>query len=472
MPKSIRDVIIDINKMKIASGDISAYDFEAMEDYIDKEMKGQQVDTNSAVGTHLRELMTTNPQIRKELASVLQQTDRARKNHMTELRTVAGRSGMDKIKNDFWGKRKREAKRELERIAQAKRKTLNKTELNKDASHSISKGRGRKYFTWLTNKFGLGTHDERHPKDVEFDDTHLSNTFTYRTPDGELSGAYFKPDNPNPSGKVVLFFSGSGAPAEQFSANVVDDYAKEGIPVVTMNYRGFGESKTLDKNGNPKGTPLSEKSIYKDGKEMLNYVINVMHVKPENIILHGYSLGGAVASKVAADFAQTQQKKALEEGRNPKKLGGIVLHSPINSMYSAGHNQIYDAFRGIPYVGGVLAVTLGHALGDFSGREAYLHSGAYNTKSHMERLHKFDPDIPVHYTSGLSRNGDGLGLDRTKLHLNPKADFVNSSSSLVRGDHDENRLNTKNGGLQRMLNTSRNDVVKKPQEPQVNAPGL
>ena len=141
-------------------------------------------------------------------------------------------------------------------------------------------------------------------------------------------------------------------------------------------------------------------------------------------------------------------------------------------MYSAGHNQIYDAFRGIPYVGGVLAVTLGHALGDFSGREAYLHSGAYNTKSHMERLHKFDPDIPVHYTSGLSRNGDGLGLDRTKLHLNPKADFVNSSSSLVRGDHDENRLNTKNGGLQRMLTTSRKDVVKKPQEPQVNAPGL
>ena len=472
MPKSIRDIIIDINKMKINSGDMSSYNFEAMEQYIDNEMHGRNVDTNSEIGQNLRKLMTTNPQIRKDLATYLPQTDQARKTHMRELRNVASRSGMDKVRNDFWGTKKRAAKRELESIAQAKRKTLNKTELNKDAHNDLKTGRGRKHFTWLTNMFGLGTHSARHPKDVEFDDTHLSNTFTYRTPDGQLSGAYFKPAELNPSGKVVLFFSGSGAPAEQFSANVVDDYAKEGIPVVTMNYRGFGNSKTLDKNGNIKGTPLSEKSIYKDGKEMLNYVINVMHVKPENIILHGYSLGGAVASKVAADFAQAQQKKALEEGRTPKKLGGIVLHSPINSMYSAGHNQIYDTFRGIPYVGGVLAVTLGHAFGDFSGREAYLHSGAYNTKSHMERLHKFDPDIPVHYTSGLLRNGDGLGLDRTKLHLNPKADFVNSSSSLVRGDHDENRLNTKNGGLRRMLTTSRKDVVKKPEEPQVNAPGL
>ena len=465
MPKTARQIIFEINKMKIASGDISGYDLDAYEDYINKELRGEKVDTDSKVGQQIRNLMMKNPQIRKDLKESLPQTDNARKTYMHDLRTVASLSGWDKFRKDFGGAKRKAARRELQEIAEAKRKTLNKSKLNKDANKSISTGRGRRYFTWITNKFGLGNYDERHDEKKlhSFTKECKHTEINYRTPDGRLNGAYFTPDEPNPSGKVVLFFSGSGSTAEEYSTNAVLEYKKQGIPVVTMNYRGFGKSETLNKRGGHKGTPLSEESIYKDGKEMLKYVTDELHVKPENIILHGYSLGGAVASKVAADFAQEQQKIALKEGRNPKKLGGVVLQSSIKSMWKAGHAQIYEAFKSIPYVGGFLAATLGHALGAFSATEAKMHSGSYDTQAHMRRLHKFDPDIPVHYVSGTYDAGDDLALDQTNLHADRKAQFETSSVHTSEYDHENNKIDVDDEVLNQMLTTSRNDIVKKPQ---------
>ena len=171
------------------------------------------------------------------------------------------------------------------------------------------------------------------------------------------------------------------------------------------------------------GTPLSEDSVYKDGREMLRYATEELGVEPENVILHGYSLGGAVASKVAADFAHEQQQKALKEGRTLKKrkLGGVVLHSPIDSMYSVSKN----------YVGGI------HAAGFFGWAGA----GGYNTKSHMQRLHKLDPDMPVHYVSGIKDEGDHLDIDATNIDKDPKAHFANSSSYRGREGHSGDNLN-------------------------------
>ena len=146
---------------------------------------------------------------------------------------------------------------------------------------------------------------------------------------------------------------------------------------------------------------------------MLEYVTKTMKVKPENIILHGYSLGGAVASKVAADFTQEQQKLALAEGRTPKKLGGFVLHSATDKTSNVATRLLCGVF----------------------GLGGWAFGGGYNTISHMQRLHKLDPDIPVHYISGSKDatddydrpDPDHLSLEITKLHEDPKAMFHNSS---------------------------------------------
>ena len=467
MPKSLDEVMAYIKEMQKSSGNNDQISDDDIRNYIYADMHNDaRADSN--VSKYVVELMSKNPKIRKELKDTLPETNKKIKTKMSNLRNIAGRSGMEKLKNDFWGTKKRAAKRELEEIAQAKRASLNKTSLKQDAKKSISSGRGRHHFTFITNYVGLGGHDDRHDG-KKFNTDNLKNNIECKTPDGVLRGAYYEPKVMNPSGKVVIFFSGSHGSAATYSEDVVKSYMKQGIPVVTMDYRGFGKSDTLDKNGKKKGTPLSENSIYKDGKEMLKYVMQTMNVKPENIILHGYSLGGAVASKVAADFAQTQQKKALEEGRNVKKLGGVVLHSPIVSMVDAAHDNFYDAFKGVPIVGGVLAATLGHMFGYFAGGEAKMHSGSYNTKEHMRRLHKFDPDIPVHYCSGLEASGDQLSIQRTNIHNDPKARFENNSSQVGLEGHDGNNFNANK--VQTMLNTSRKDLAGPQREAAPNVPG-
>ena len=142
-----------------------------------------------------------------------------------------------------------------------------------------------------------------------------------------------------------------------------------------------------------------------------------LKVKPENIILHGYSMGGAVASKVAADFTQEQQKRALEEGRTAHKLGGFVLHSPMSTLYEVASEE----------------------SNKFMGAGAWMFGGGFNTRSHMRRLHQLDPEIPVHYVSGDymkgSDKGDGLDIDYTKIHQDPTAMFANSSTHRGKEGH-------------------------------------
>ena len=61
------------------------------------------------------------------------------------------------------------------------------------------------------------------------------------------------------------------------------------LNVLIFDYRGFGKSE---------GSP-SEKGTYRDAEAAWRYVTAVRKIKPDTIILHGRSLGGAVASWLA-----------------------------------------------------------------------------------------------------------------------------------------------------------------------------
>jgi pimeloyl-ACP methyl ester carboxylesterase len=64
-----------------------------------------------------------------------------------------------------------------------------------------------------------------------------------------------------------------------------------GLPVrvFIIDYRGYGRSE---------GSP-SERGIYQDGRAAWDYLVSERGVKPENIIIFGKSLGGAVAIDLA-----------------------------------------------------------------------------------------------------------------------------------------------------------------------------
>ena len=440
---------------------------DELRDYVNKELKGEAVDPNSAAAQHIADLHARNPKIRKGengLARSLPKANEARKEKMRQLRHNAGLSGVDKVVNDLRGRKRSAAKEELKSIAQDKLRSQGKQPIadEKTALKKISAGRARRkwrLFQPLLNFFGLGSYKNRHNKDKPFPEPKAFPDFehiTARTPNGKLDGMIYRPADP--SDKVVIFFSGMGGPAGEYCAPAVGKYLNDDATVVTMDYRGFGKSQTLNKKGEKIGTPLCEKTIYEDGKQMLKYVMEEMHVKPENIILHGFSLGGAVASKVAADFYQEQQKKALEEGRllkEQKKLGGIVLHSPIESMYNAAKGNMWN-------------IHLAGMLG-WSG------AGGYNTRSHMQRLRKLDPDLPVHYVSGSKEQGDHLDINATKINRDPKATFWNSSSFRNPGDHEDDNL-AADTDLDELAMRGRaaqlGDPEKKLQAPEQGAPSI
>ncbi|PHM48203.1 MARTX multifunctional-autoprocessing repeats-in-toxin holotoxin RtxA [Xenorhabdus miraniensis] len=136
---------------------------------------------------------------------------------------------------------------------------------------------------------------------------------------GRLTGYYHNAaqksqDEQNTAKKVVLFIHGSGSSAEEQASAMQDNYKKQGVDMLAVNMRGYGSS-----DGHP-----SEKGLYQDARTMFRYLVNDRGIKPENIIIHGYSMGGAVA----ADLARYAE-------RNGQSVSGLLLDRPMPSMTKA-----------------------------------------------------------------------------------------------------------------------------------------
>ncbi|WP_084720279.1 MARTX multifunctional-autoprocessing repeats-in-toxin holotoxin RtxA [Vibrio neptunius] len=137
---------------------------------------------------------------------------------------------------------------------------------------------------------------------------------------GRLTGYYHQgtassdSETSTTSGKVVLFLHGSGSSAEEQASAIRSHYQKQGIDMLAVNLRGYGES-----DGGP-----SEKGLYQDARTMFNYLVNDKGIDPSNIILHGYSMGGPIA----ADLARYAAK-------NGQAVSGLLLDRPMPSMTKA-----------------------------------------------------------------------------------------------------------------------------------------
>ncbi|KMJ45360.1 RTX toxin [Xenorhabdus khoisanae] len=136
---------------------------------------------------------------------------------------------------------------------------------------------------------------------------------------GRLTGYYHNggqkdQDDHNSAKKVVLFLHGSGSSAEEQASTIQGHYQRQGVDMLAVNMRGYGSS-----DGHP-----SEKGFYQDARTMFRYLVNDRGVKPENIIIHGYSMGGAVA----ADLARYAE-------RNGQAVSGLLLDRPMPSMTKA-----------------------------------------------------------------------------------------------------------------------------------------
>ncbi len=107
------------------------------------------------------------------------------------------------------------------------------------------------------------------------------------TEDGvRLHGWYI----PHPAAtKTLLFLHGNGGNISHRGESLTIFHRLE-LNTLIIDYRGYGRSK---------GEP-SEQGLYRDARAAWHYLVGQRGVKPEQIILFGRSLGGAVATDLAS----------------------------------------------------------------------------------------------------------------------------------------------------------------------------
>ena len=125
-----------------------------------------------------------------------------------------------------------------------------------------------------------------------------------KAPSGERIAARFYP---HPAPKATILFSHGNAEDIFGSGPFFERLRDAGFSVLAYDYRGYGASD---------GAP-SERNAYEDAETAYRYLTDELKIPPAQIILHGRSLGGAVAVDLAA--------------RQP--CGGLIVESSFVSAF-------------------------------------------------------------------------------------------------------------------------------------------
>ena len=121
----------------------------------------------------------------------------------------------------------------------------------------------------------------------------------------KIHGFWFP--NTSPNSPVILYLHGNGG-------NVTSNFwhAKRfhslGFAVLLMDYRGYGKSE---------GDFPTEQQVYQDAQIMWNYLVQERGIQPQDIIVYGHSLGGAIAIDLASN--------------NPQ-MAGLIIQGSFTSM--------------------------------------------------------------------------------------------------------------------------------------------
>ena len=151
---------------------------------------------------------------------------------------------------------------------------------------------------------------EASPSDrgLAWEDAHI------RTPDGITLHGWYLPGDPKQAeapgrGYTLLFFHGNAGNISHRLASL-QIFNSLGLSVLIIDYRGFGKSE---------GSP-SVNGTRTDALAAWNWLLEKKQLRPEQIILFGRSLGGAVAASLAP---VTQP-------------AGLIIESSFTTLYDVG----------------------------------------------------------------------------------------------------------------------------------------
>lgn len=122
--------------------------------------------------------------------------------------------------------------------------------------------------------------------DYEFDAQGNFEELNFKTEDGlRINSLLFKADS---SKGLVIYFHGVGSDISHF-VSFAEIYTKLGYDYFMLDYRGFGKSE---------GSIVNENQLYEDNQMVYDQLKK--SYSEENIIIIGYSMGTAMASKLAS----------------------------------------------------------------------------------------------------------------------------------------------------------------------------
>ncbi len=140
------------------------------------------------------------------------------------------------------------------------------------------------------------------------------------TSDGVRLNGWFFPHAG--SSRVLLFFHGN---AENIGTGLgrTKVLSSLGLNILAVDYRGYGKSE---------GSP-DEEGVYRDAEAAYRYLTDQRGFRPKDIIIHGVSLGGAVAIDLASRV----------------ECGGLIAESTFTSARDmARHAFLIPLFAYVP----------------------------------------------------------------------------------------------------------------------------
>ncbi|WP_228055936.1 alpha/beta hydrolase [Lusitaniella coriacea] len=121
------------------------------------------------------------------------------------------------------------------------------------------------------------------------------------------------------SPKVMLYLCGVGRNMGDYNYLArVAAFRQLGFSVLVFDYRGYGRSQ---------GNFPKESQLYEDSQSAWNYLRNVRNTPPEQILIYGESLGGAIALDLAVKHPEAS---------------GLILQSSFTSMAEAVRQKAFS----------------------------------------------------------------------------------------------------------------------------------
>ena len=114
-------------------------------------------------------------------------------------------------------------------------------------------------------------------------------------PDVQLDGIHFRYENQGQvSQKHIIYFLPNGALFKDLLNHLHTLAERSHANLTCYNYRGTGSSS---------GTLLDENDLLNDGRAIVNSVLQNAATSRE-LVFHGYSMGGGVATQLAAEYSR------------------------------------------------------------------------------------------------------------------------------------------------------------------------